>query len=139
MLNFAWPTDYPVITSPFGWRPWPYPYNHDGMDCRAPFGSPIYAAYDGVVSYAGPARGYGTLIIVNHPTLGHDIQTLYAHMASFKVKTGESVKKGQKLALAGHRGLGTAPHLHFAVIIDQKNVDPMKYVMFDRKVDYKRG
>ncbi|PJO44946.1 peptidoglycan DD-metalloendopeptidase family protein [Lysinibacillus xylanilyticus] len=76
---------------------------------------PIVSIADGVVSYVGPLSTYGNIIRVKHNINGEDYETLYAHLASYSVKKGETVKKGQKIAIMGNTGKSTGPHLHFEV------------------------
>jgi murein DD-endopeptidase MepM/ murein hydrolase activator NlpD len=88
----------------------------NGIDFGAPTGTPIYAAADGVVTVStangGWNKGYGNYVVINHP---NGTQTLYGHASAVLVKYGESVKKGDQIALVGSTGKSTGPHLHFEV------------------------
>ena len=95
--------------------------NHKGLDLSAPTGSGIFAAADGTVELAQKSSTYGNYIIINH-TGG--LKTLYAHCSKLLVKQGEKVSKGQVIALVGSTGQSTGPHLHFEVILNDKNLNP---------------
>ncbi|HEX5496273.1 MAG TPA: M23 family metallopeptidase [Mycobacteriales bacterium] len=101
---------------------------HYGIDLAAPFGSPIYAAGDGVVIKAGPASGFGQWVVIQHAD--GDV-TIYGHMEKFLVHIGERVQAGQLIALVGSEGESTGPHLHFEVHIgglDGRRVDPIPWL-----------
>lgn len=120
------------ITSRFGMRKHPILRvykRHEGVDFGAPVGTPIYAAESGVVIAAGPARGYGNWIVIDH---GNRISTLYAHMYSngIYVKRGQKVRRGQKIGAVGSAGFSTGPHLHFEVRKNGTPVDPMPYIQY---------
>ncbi len=129
----ALPTFIPVngkITSPFGMRNHPITHIrtvHKGVDIDADTGDPILAAGSGKVIYAGYNNGYGNHVIVDH---GNGFKTIYGHSSKLLVKTGQSVKKGQRIALVGSTGRSTGPHLHFEIRIAETAVDPIKYVEF---------
>lgn len=111
------------ITSGFGWR---WGRLHKGVDIADSIGTPIMAADSGKVIYAGySTSGYGKYIIVNH---NNGMKTLYAHNSVLKVEVGDVVEKGQTIALMGNTGNSTGPHLHFEVLVDDTNIDPMKYI-----------
>jgi hypothetical protein len=104
------------VTSEFGPRSSPCAScssNHAGIDIGTPIGTPVRAADDGKVLYAGWLSGYGKTMIVEH-TNGR--MTLYAHLDSMDVSTGTTVRQGQAIARSGQSGLGTGSHLHFEVI-----------------------
>ncbi len=129
----ALPTFIPVngkITSPFGMRNHPITHIrtvHKGVDIDADSGDPILAAGSGKVIYAGYNNSYGNHVIVDH---GNGFKTIYGHSSKLLVKTGQSVKKGQRIALVGSTGRSTGPHLHFEIRIAETAVDPIKYVEF---------
>jgi murein DD-endopeptidase MepM/ murein hydrolase activator NlpD len=113
-----------TITSNYGMRFHPILKSwrmHTGVDFGAPYGTPIKAAGDGCVSYAGYMRGYGNTIIIDH---GGSKSTVYAHCSSILVRTGMLVKQGQIIGRVGSTGLSTGPHLHFEVRIDGVPVNP---------------
>ena len=108
-----------VIYSPFGPRGGEH---HDGLDLAAPEGSPIVAAADGTVVFAGEQRGYGRIILVAHTG---DMVTVYAHNRDNQVRTGDKVVRGQQLATVGRSGNASGPHLHFEVRAGTKPRDPL--------------
>jgi lipoprotein NlpD len=112
-----------VVGSPFGargGRP------HEGIDLPAPIGTPVFAAADGKVVYAGSGiRGYGNLVVLKH---AGDLLTVYAHNSLLVVSEGQLVRAGERLALVGQSGHATGPHLHFEVRTGQIPRDPMNYL-----------
>lgn len=126
---FGWPLDDLIVTSPYGNRTNPFGTGriewHNGVDFRAPVGTPIYAAEDGVVVRSGWIGGFGRTIIIDH---GSGITSLYAHNSQLLVNDGTVVKNGDKIALAGATGNVTGPHLHFTIYEDGKDVNPSNYV-----------
>ncbi len=112
-----------LVGSPFGAR-WGKP--HEGIDLPAPVGTPVFAAADGRVVYAGAAiRGYGNLVVLKH---AGDLLTAYAHNSVLLVSQGQSVRAGDRIALVGQSGHATGPHLHFEVRSGQIPRDPMSYL-----------
>ncbi len=134
---FAWPVPSSKrITSGYGFRIDPINgkrSGHTGIDIgHAPdkttlFGADIVAAADGVVIVATYVNGYGNTIIIDH---GGNIWTLYGHIRNggIKVKLGQKVKKGQKIAEVGSTGRSTGPHLHFEVRKNKVPVNPWDYL-----------
>jgi len=98
---------------------------HKGQDWATPVGTPIYASSGGTVAKAGWGSGYGYVVYINHPD---GRQTRYAHLSKVLVKAGETVKQGEKIALSGNTGISSGPHLHFEMLIDGKQVNPLKYL-----------
>lgn len=86
---------------------------HPGTDYGAACGTPIGAASNGVVSYAGPASGFGLAISIYHPD--DNVTTTYGHMWTLGCKTGDGVGPGQFIAPVGSNGYSTGCHLHFEV------------------------
>lgn len=97
---------------------------HDGIDIAAPYGAPVYAMADGFVLYAGPARGFGTEVVLTHPG---GITTVYGHVSRVLVTSGP-VRAGQPIALVGNEGDSTGPHLHAEVRVDDRAVDPIAWL-----------
>lgn len=122
--DFTPPLDSARVTSLFDYRVNPvtgrYVF-HTGMDLGAANGSNIYAMQEGQVVSAKYDSGYGNYVIIKHP---NGIQTLYAHCSKLKVKTGDSVEKGQVIALVGSTGNSTGPHLHIEFRKDNQRYDP---------------
>jgi murein DD-endopeptidase MepM/ murein hydrolase activator NlpD len=129
-LHYPLPELFP-ITSNFGGRIDPITGRrgayHKGTDFGAPGGTSILAAETGVVLVAKWWNGYGNTVIIDH---GNGLWTLYAHIRSggIKVSEGETVKRGEKIAEVGSTGRSTGNHLHFEVRLNEKAVDPMKYL-----------
>lgn len=95
---------------------------HDGVDISAIHGTPIKAAGDGKVIYAGYRGGYGNCVILDH---GGGTATLYAHCSRLYVSEGQFVKQGDIIAAVGSTGLSTGPHLHWEVRINGRPVNPL--------------
>ncbi|HEU0230765.1 MAG TPA: peptidoglycan DD-metalloendopeptidase family protein [Burkholderiaceae bacterium] len=115
------------ISSTFGMRMHPLHKKwtkHEGVDYAAPSGTPIHATADGVVKFIGQQRGYGNIIILQHP---HDYSTVYAHQSRFAsgLRKGDHVKQGQVIGYVGATGWATGPHLHYEFRIDNKPVNPL--------------
>jgi murein DD-endopeptidase MepM/ murein hydrolase activator NlpD len=110
------------FTSPFGYR---WGKLHAGIDIGASYGSPIYAASDGVVTYAGPKNGYGRLVTIGH---GNGVETAYGHMSRIVTHAGQRVHAGDVIAYVGSAGHSTGPHLHFEVRLGGRPVDPRPYL-----------
>ncbi len=100
---------------------------HYAVDYAAPKGTPIVAAADGVVIFAGKRGGYGNLIEIRHE---NNLKTLYAHMNSFAtgMRTGKKVKRGQMIGRVGSTGLSTGPHLHFGLYRNNVPINPLSSV-----------
>lgn len=125
------PIDGARLSSGFGMRKHPvlgYSRMHRGTDFAAPSGTPIYAAGNGVVEYAGRKGGYGKYVRIRH---GSSYQTAYAHMKAFGkgVTKGARVKQGQVIGYVGTTGQSTGPHLHYEVMLNGKQVNPLKVAL----------
>ncbi len=124
------------LASGFGYRTHPiYKVRkmHPGIDFSAPLGTPIYATADGkVVKAQVRFSGYGKLIEIDH---GFGYKTRYAHMQEFEVKAGQTVKRGQIIGYVGSTGLSTAPHLHYEVLKNDKQINPVHYFFNDLNPD----
>jgi murein DD-endopeptidase MepM/ murein hydrolase activator NlpD len=94
---------------------------HQGLDFRTGSGTPVSAVNSGIVILARPLFFEGNCIVLDH---GQGLLTLYLHLSEIKVKEGEQVKKGQKIALSGGTGRATGPHLHLAVRWQGTYLDP---------------
>lgn len=99
---------------------------HEGIDISAPAGTPILAAADGRVTFVGWKSGYGQMVEVDH---GHGFVTRYAHASRVLVRRGETVERGEAIALVGRTGLATAPNLHYEILVDGRPVNPLSYVI----------
>ncbi len=119
------------ITSQFGTRRDPIHGHrrfHRGLDIAAPRGTPIEAAAEGTVVFAGRQRGYGNTVIIEH---ADGRRTRYAHAQTLQVQAGETVEAGQEIATVGSTGRATGPHVHFEVIEDGKRVNPLTVLAKD--------
>lgn len=99
-----------------------YRSRHKGIDLPAPMHTDIYAAMDGVVVFAGKARGYGNLITVDH---GNGVTTVYGHESATFVHEGDIVRRGEKIAEVGRAGNATGPHLHFELRVNGVQQNPL--------------
>lgn len=117
LINWGWPTSGTIIQS--------FTANTKGIDLEGNVGDPISAAADGKVMYAGNGvRGLGNLILLGH---SNGFITAYAHNDSLLVKTGEEIKKGQRIATLGQTDT-TSPRLHFEIRRRGTPVNPMSYL-----------
>lgn len=98
---------------------------HQGVDWKAPTGTPIQSAGDGIVLEAGDKGKYGNCIIIVHDDM---YQTLYAHLESIDVKEGDKVALGQRIGTVGSTGMSTGAHLHYEVIRNGVKVNPLSYI-----------
>lgn len=125
--EFRAPIDCGRITSYFGFRKDPFNRSkkfHQGIDIIARTDAPVRAATTGTVYYAGTKKGLGNTIVLDH---GNGVKTVYGHLNRFLVSSGQTVAKGEVIAGAGNSGRSTSTHLHFSVLINGKNVDPLQY------------
>jgi murein DD-endopeptidase MepM/ murein hydrolase activator NlpD len=116
------------ISSYFGERMDPFNGEqamHKGVDFATDAGADVLAVASGIVTWAGPREGYGNLIEINH---GNGYVTRYAHNAVTLVAVGDTVQRGQAVAVVGSTGRSTGPHVHFEVLRDGTQIDPMAYV-----------
>jgi len=119
--QFIYPVSGFDISSPFGWRTSPFTGFHPGVDLAVGCGTPIVAAADGVVTYAGWDGDLGNYTEINHGTLS----TGYGHQSSIVATVGEKVKQGQLIGYVGSTGLSTGCHVHFQALNPQGGVfDP---------------
>lgn len=114
------------ITSRFGNRMHPilgYSKMHRGVDFGAAIGTPIYAAGDGTVDFAGTKGGYGNYLRLKH---SNGYSTAYAHLSRFArgMRSGKKVSQGQIIAYVGNSGMSTGPHLHYEVLVKGNQVNP---------------
>jgi len=116
------------ISSYFGERSDPFDGRdafHKGVDFAGAPGSSVTAVAAGVVTWAGERSGFGKLIEINH---GDGFVTRYAHNERTLVTVGETVKRGEPVALMGSTGRSTGPHVHFEVLRNGRQVDPLSFV-----------
>ena len=120
--------DIKYISDKFGRRFHPILHiwqEHRGLDLSCNRNTPVYASANGVVTKALYSSGYGRLIVIDH---GFGYITKYAHLEKYTVKKGDIVTRGEEIALSGNSGRSTGPHLHYEVLFNNKNVDPINYI-----------
>jgi murein DD-endopeptidase MepM/ murein hydrolase activator NlpD len=116
------------ISSYFGERADPFDGReafHKGVDFAGQLGSEVVAVATGVVTWAGERSGYGKLVEINH---GDGYATRYAHNERTLVSVGQTVKRGEQIALMGSTGHSTGPHVHFEVLHNGRQVDPLSFI-----------
>lgn len=122
------PASVENITSGFGYRRDPFNGRgamHAGIDFKGAMGSPIFAAADGRVTFAGRKAGYGNAIEITH---GNGMLTRYAHLSRIDVTVGQPVAAGTTIGGLGSTGRSTGPHLHFEVRINDRAVNPRPFL-----------
>ena len=120
--------DVTKVSSGFGYRRDPFTRSgamHSGLDFKGPMGAPIYAAANGRVSYVGWKSGYGKTVEIDH---GNGLMTRYAHMSGFVATVGQQVSAGDPIGKIGSTGRSTGPHLHFEVRINERAVNPRRFL-----------
>jgi len=116
------------ISSYFGERDDPFTGHeafHKGVDFAGSAGASVVAVAAGVVTWAGDRAGYGSLVEINH---GKGYVTRYAHNESVLVSVGQTVTRGQQIALMGSTGRSTGPHVHFEVLRNGRQVNPLSFI-----------
>jgi len=128
VLPGGWPIIGGWITSHFGHRSDPFTGRgafHAGVDFTAPKGTKVIATGPGVVSFSGHKTGYGYVVEITHPT---GYMTRYGHNSRNLVSEGQTVQKGEPIAIIGSTGRSTGTHVHFEVVRDGNTLNPMKYL-----------
>lgn len=124
----AMPCRYDVISSQFNPRRvhpiLKRPMPHNGVDFAAPTGTPVVAAADGRITWAGPKGPNGNLVSIRHPN-GYETHYAHLHTIDRRIKPGTEVRKRQRIGQVGSTGRSTGPHLHFGVKHHGRFVDPM--------------
>ncbi|HER26528.1 MAG TPA: M23 family peptidase [Rhodospirillales bacterium] len=123
------PIDGARLSSGFGKRKHPvlgFTKMHTGVDFAAPRGTPIYAAGNGTVEYAGRNGGYGNYVRIRHNS---EYSTAYAHMKRVNTAKGRRVKQGQVIGFVGSSGRSTGPHLHYEILRGNRQVNPLRVKM----------
>ena len=133
------PLDVVRITSTFGMRKHPilgYSRMHKGVDFAASTGTPIFAAGDGVIAILGAQNGYGNYVRIKHNS---QYATAYGHMSRFAngLRQGSKVRQGDVIGYVGSTGMATGPHLHYEVLVDGTQINPMSVKLAGRKLDGK--
>ncbi len=132
LLNEVQPSGRPItngwLSSYFGMRTHPISgkkERHKGIDFAGKMGGPVIAVAKGVVTFAGTRYGYGNVIDINH---GNGYTTRYGHNSKLLVSVGDTVEKGFQIAEIGSSGRSTGPHVHFEVLKNGVQVNPMKFI-----------
>ncbi|MDE3225767.1 MAG: M23 family metallopeptidase, partial [Nitrospirota bacterium] len=126
------PSVWPVkgwVTSGFGPRISPFtglPAIHDGLDIGAPPNAPVHATAGGLVTVVGFDAKMGNMVAIEH---GFGLETQYGHLAKSIVKQGQKVKRGDLIGLVGSSGLSTGPHLHYMIKVNERPVNPQRYIL----------
>ncbi|MBE9486788.1 MAG: M23 family metallopeptidase [Chloroflexi bacterium] len=126
-LSRATPKGWPTkgwITSYFGMRQIPQGTGkrmHKGIDIAANTGTPIFATADGIVARVEYSAGYGKTVILDH---GYGYRTLFGHNSKNLVKSGQRIRRGDKIAEVGNTGRSTGPHVHYEVQLNSIPIDP---------------
>lgn len=124
------------LTSGYGMRDHPVlrrRARHNGVDLAAPRGTPVYATADGYVEMAQYYSSYGNYVQIEH---GGDIETRYAHLSSYTVRPGQTVRMGDLIGYVGSTGRSTGPHLHYEVRVSGDPVNPIPYMTANLDYDY---
>lgn len=137
--SFSGTLSWPVSTSSWGWNIITSGYgrrdqptsgastSHKALDIGISY-QPVYAPADGYVVMAGWASGYGNFIMIKHSS---KLYTCYGHLSGYNVSSGQTVKRGQRIATSGSTGISTGPHLHFEVRTSSSyysRVNPLNYI-----------
>ncbi|MDD3165245.1 MAG: peptidoglycan DD-metalloendopeptidase family protein [Oscillospiraceae bacterium] len=127
-FQYPLPSGSAYVSCAYGYRYHPiygYYAMHYGVDLAAASGTPIYAIKSGTVSTATYGTANGNYVAINH---GDGSSSIYAHMTYYTVAVGQSVSKGEVIGYVGSTGWATGAHLHFEILINGSNVNPMDYV-----------
>ena len=126
--QWIWPTESKIISSGYGYKIHPIfkkKVFHYGIDIAEKNGKPIFSVASGKIVKAQWNGGYGNYIEIDH---GNGLISFYGHLNSYNVKAGDYVTQGQVIGKVGSTGYSTGNHLHFGVISNKSNVDPLKYL-----------
>ena len=130
------PSIFPVrglLGNGYGWRRDPFTGIrdfHKGLDIIAPPGTQVVAPADGIITRVGRAGGFGNSVLISH---GQGIVSRFGHLQSAQVKVGQRVKRGETIATVGSTGRSTGPHLHYEILVHQRHVDPVNYIIEEYK------
>ena len=128
ILPSGYAVQHGLVSSRFGKRIDPFTGKremHKGVDIAGKEGTRILAVADGIVTWSGKRKGYGNLVEIDH---GTGYVTRYGHNKQQLVESGDTVRKGQAIALIGSTGRSTGPHVHVEVMKNGKHVNPEKYL-----------
>jgi murein DD-endopeptidase MepM/ murein hydrolase activator NlpD len=122
-----WPTEG-WVTSGYGYRISPFTGRrsfHGGLDIASDFGTPILAPARGRVAFSGRKGPLGKTLVIDH---GFGLRTSYGHAAEIHVEKGQEIERGERIASVGSTGRSTGPHLHYAVAVKGRSVNPHNYI-----------
>jgi murein DD-endopeptidase MepM/ murein hydrolase activator NlpD len=122
------PVEKGWLSSYYGVRKDPFtsrPAMHKGIDFAGKAGENVVATGAGVVTWSGTRYGYGELVEIDH---GNGLRTRYGHNAELTVDVGDVVTKGQSIALVGNTGRSTGAHVHYEVLKNGQQIDPLPYI-----------
>ena len=128
------PVDYYRLASRFGKRRDPFTNRwamHSGLDLAGRRKAPVYSTAPGTVVFAGKKGNYGKMVEIDH---GNGIQTRYGHLLKVTVRKGAKIGHRHKVGLLGSTGRSTGPHVHYEVLFDGKQMDPLKFIKAGRHV-----
>jgi len=130
------PIDGAKLSSTYGMRKHPilgYNKMHKGIDFAAPRGTPVYAGGNGIIEFAGTNGSYGKYIRIRH---NNEYKTAYAHLNGFNkgISKGVRVNQGQVIGFVGSTGRSTGPHLHYEIIFQNKQINPLKLKLPSGKI-----
>ena len=130
------PLDGARLSSNFGMRKHPisgYNKMHKGVDFAAPIGTPVYAGGNGIIEMVGVNGGYGKYIRIRH---NNEYKTAYAHLNAYKkgISKGVRVSQGEVIGYVGNTGRSTGPHLHYEIIYQNKQINPLKLKLPSGKI-----
>lgn len=98
--------------------------HHDGIDLATPANAPVYVTADGMVEWIQRAPGMGLSVKVRH---AHGLQSVYGHLSQASVRAGQSIRRGQQVGSVGSTGRSTGPHLHYALRLGGRFIDPLRF------------
>lgn len=127
------PTQVPLtsirVTSLYGLRQDPihsYTRMHRGVDFAAAVGTQVYATGAGIVRRAGKVGKYGLMVEIEH---GLGFASRYGHLSRLEIKEGMAVDRGMPIARSGNTGRSTGPHLHYEILSDGEQIDPVRFLI----------
>lgn len=130
-IHLATPFGWPVagtISSSYGYRNHPVYEKrkfHTGVDLSVPSGSTVKATADGIVSFAGWTENSGIVVVAEH---GHGFSTAYAHNRKALVRVGQSIARGDAIAMSGSTGVSTGPHVHYEIWRNGRHMNPAGFL-----------
>jgi murein DD-endopeptidase MepM/ murein hydrolase activator NlpD len=128
------PVDYYHLASGFGKRRDPFTNRwalHSGLDLAGWLKAPVYSTAPGTIVFSGKKERYGKMVEIDH---GNGIRTRYGHLFKVMVRKGEKIGHRYKVGLLGSTGRSTGPHVHYEVLFNGKQLDPLKFIKAGRHV-----